>query len=84
MEYKAEMFRNGKWTIAAIPFGGELSPIADNKPEINRFLLVCKDMWEKAKKENFSFKGKVPEYARMLIPTDFRIVSREVSDWTAD
>lgn len=77
-EFKVEMLVKGKWVTPRIPFGGgNPGKICDNVAEANTRYLACINAWEK-------YKRNFPQYANNSCnPTDFRIVSREVTEWEA-
>ena len=71
-EYKVQALEKGKWIVARIPFCGVCKTMYSIS-EANDFIVRCKEEWEKAvreNKDNYSF-----------VPTDYRIVSREVTEW---
>ena len=74
-EYKVEMLQRGNWVMAHAPFGSiyafkRISNVQQAKKKINE----CQKKWEDA-------IDLYPKYAKDL-PTDYRILTREVSEWT--
>lgn len=70
-EYCPQMKRNGKWVSARQPFGGSLFIVSDKKVA-ERFIRECSETWKKARRDIFEDKD---------IPTEYRIMRRQVSDW---
>lgn len=71
--YRIEMRQNGNWRIAKAPFGGLLGN-RTTKDQAVKDMQMLKLKWE----SNLLFKERYPDQ----IPTDWRIMEREETDWT--
>ena len=74
-EYKVQMFRYGKWQIGSIPFVGNISVTKDIETA-KKSIEKAKDAWGKMERVSTNFKKERDE------PTKWRILSREVSEWS--
>ncbi len=79
-EYKVQMFANGEggWVFARLPFGESFKKVFSDKGKAKDALNTCKQKWDKYKKD-------FPRHAKdSHNPTDFRILSREVTEWVCE
>ena len=77
-EYKTQMLVKGAWIFARKPFGGVFSKPFYDKEKAKEALDECIQRWEQYKKD-------FPKYAKdSNNPTDFRIMSREVTEWVCE
>lgn len=72
IEYKVEMFQHGQWVVARKPFGGMCYSVRKKEYAL-RFIENCKKDWQ------YVVNDKI-EYLKDM-PTDYRIMSREITDW---
>lgn len=76
-EYKVEMFKKGRWTILRQPWGilpaGETKTLADARKRI----VETRKLWEDF---NNRFGGKYND----TVPTKYRVLSREVTEWKTE
>lgn len=72
MVYRIEMKQNGKWRIGKAPFGGILGN-RSTKDQAVKDMMLLQMKWD----ENKMFKERYPDQ----IPTDWRIMEREETEW---
>lgn len=72
-EYKVQMKVDGEWKNGRRPNTGK-SRIFTDKDEAKRHAYYLKNRWVEY--------GEI--WNDVKVPTDFRIVSREVSDWMSE
>lgn len=78
-EYKVEMRMNGKWCRAHSP-NQCLPRTFDDKEKAVEYGEMVKDMWEDLAELKKRHGGYIAEY----FPKEFRIVSREVTEWKVE
>jgi len=67
-EYKVQMFRYGKWTIGHIPFCGHIQT-TDSIEAARKLIDAAKAKWQQLDR---------PDHEK---PTEWRILSRKVTEW---
>ncbi len=78
-EYKAEMLKNGKWFAAHAPNCGG-AYIKTDKRKVEEHLEWVTQRWS----ENEAQAKRLGYYDARYYPTEFRIVSREVTEWKTE
>ena len=76
-EYMAQMKKNGKWLAAHAPNNGG-AYIKPDRKKVEDMLEWIMYRWEEYGAQNKRLGLYDPKY----YPTEFRIVSREVTEWT--
>lgn len=75
-EYRIEMMKSGRWRTASLPFNGIVGVTTEKDKAINMIGILKKE-WQKA------FDNGDLLYQEYM-PTEYRIFSREVSEWVEE